>query len=152
MSWPSSADFLSCWTPYCCPFRLSSQLPAVPFLGPFPNPTFQHPALLLTEDTWLRLGWQGCSTDRVHSSYFVLPFTDGPPCSLILRRSLSVPADFPTMRGFSDCKNLFLPSASPQGCWSLLWFFFFFPFFFPTPLRGDFSCPFRCSESSSNVQ
>lgn len=48
-------------------------------------------------------------------------------------------------------KNLFSPSAFPQGCRSFFWFFFFF-FFFPTPLWGDFSCPFMCSESSSNIQ
>ena len=99
-------------------------------------------------------GWagQGCSRDHVHSSYFVMPFTDGPPYSpLILWRSLSVPANFPTMRGFSDQEPL-LTFSFPSGLQVLFLILFFFFFFFPTPLWGDFSCPFMCSESSSNIQ
>ena len=68
---------------------------------------------------------------------------------LIPQSSLSAPADLST---FSECGNLSSPSASRQDCWPLFWFLFFFSCFGPTQLLGNFSYPFTCPESSTNVQ
>ena len=126
----------------------------IPSLGPRSKQYFSAcspPPQQETQDS----GWgaQGCGTDQVCSSYFVLPSTD---CLLyspfIPWRSLSVPADFPTVRGF-------FPEWGP-----LLEFSFLpglpFPFFIPLLFlssylvtRGFFSsCPFSCPKFSTNVQ
>lgn len=109
-----------------CPFRLSSQPPAVSLPGSMSKPHF--PAPLPSRQKTHDSGWagQGCSRDHVHSSYFVMPFTDGPPYSpLILWRSLSVPQISPPWGDFL-IKNLFSPSAFPQVAGPFLIFFFSF--------------------------
>ena len=138
VSWPSSADFLSCWTPYCCPFRLSSQPPAVPFLGPCPNPTFQHPALLPTEDTWLRLGWARLQY-RPCARFLLCPafhrwstvFFDPPKVPFCPRR-------FPHHEGIFWLQEPLLAFSFPPGLLvPFLILFFSFLFFYPT-VRGFF--------------
>ena len=131
---PLNNDALPLWCPRLLPqtFLIAELLTPVPsgclFTAsscPLPGSTLQthFPALSppLHQETH-DAGWgvQGCGTGHVHSSYSVLPSTDhllrSPP---IPWRSLSVPADFPPVRGFSECGDLPSPSAPHQGCWSL---------------------------------
>ena len=63
---------------------------------------------------------------------------------LNFQRSLSTPADYPTVRAFFP----FLPTVTHLAFSD----FFFLSFFHPTWLQGDFSCLFRCPKTSVNVQ
>lgn len=95
---------------------------------------------------------QGRGIDQVRSSYLSLPSTDHPlrrPPG-VPQKSLSVPAEFPPLGGFSKCGDL--PSPSAPLC-SLYWIpLLFFSFSPSTQLPGHFSCPFRCPEFSACVQ
>ena len=142
--------------PYSCPFRLSFHSQQLsPAWVHAPNPTFQQQAPSPQQETHAS-GWgaQSCGADHACSFYFVLPSTDHLLHSpLISRRSLSVPADFPTMRGFFWVRGPPLTFSFPPNLLvSFLIPPFFFSFFYPTWLWGDFSCPFRRLNSSANVQ
>ena len=134
---------------------VSSQPTAVPSLGPLSIPRFPAPRPPLYQGTHDSCcGVQGCGTDHEHSSYFVLPSTDwllhSPP---IPRRSLSVPADFPTVsRAFLSAGTSLHLQLPARGAGPFLFPLFFFSSFHPMQLRGDFSCPFRCPRSSTSVQ
>ena len=118
-----SASFLSCRTPYSCPFRLSfhSQQWFPPWIFT-PNPIFQHPVPLCNRRHMIqaRMSWAVAQTMHAALS---LAF-HRPSSALIPWRPISVPADSPTVMGFSPPS-----SASCQGCWSLFWFLFSVTFF-----------------------
>ena len=155
VSWAFSANFPSRGAPYSCPFRLSfySQQVSPPWVHA-PNPTFQHPAPLCNRRHTTQPGVRRVVAQTMHSSYFVLLSTDHQLHSpLIPRRSLSVPADFPTMRGFFWLREPLLTFSFAQGLLvPLLIPLFFFSFFHPTQWWGYFSYLFRCLKSFTNVQ
>ena len=97
LSWLWSSLFLSLQAVF-------SQPTAVPALGPPSKPHFLAPSSPLPpQQVTHNSVWnaQSCRVYYVCSSYFVLPSTDWLLRSpLILRRSFSIPADFPTMREF----------------------------------------------------
>ena len=140
VSWPSSADFPSCWTPYSCPFRLPSQPAAVPFLGPCSKPHFPVPSLLYT---WLRLGKAAVQTVCTVLTLSCLPQM----VHRVLLWSSEVPFLSPLIsphEGIFGLQEPLLTFSFPPGLLVPFLILFFFPFFFPTPLGGNFSCYFRC--------
>jgi len=84
----------------------------------------------------------------VHISYFILPSTDCMLCSpTVLQRSLSSPADVPTVNELSWVQETCLTFSSLQMELVPSHFLFsssFLSFFCPTQLHGGSSCPFRC--------
>ena len=52
------------------------------------------------------------------------------------------PSWFPTARGFSKCRNLFSPSVSHHGSWSLVCFLFFFFLLSSYPTEREFCLSF----------
>ena len=139
VSWAFSANFPSRGAPYSCPFRLSfySQQVSPPWVHA-PNPTFQHPAPLCNRRHTTQPGVRRVVAQTMHSSYFVLLSTDHQLHSpLIPRRSLSIPADFPTVR---ECFWVWRPPLTfsfPQGLLvpfliPLFLFFFFLSLILPS--------------------
>lgn len=129
-----------------------SQPASGPSRGHAPNPSFQHPAAPKDRRQATQPGMHGAAaqTRRVRPA----PTDHLWQPHLIPGRSLSVPADFPTMRVF------FFPVRGPPSTFSFLpkllvpfvASLVFLSFFHPTRFQGDFSYPFRCPMSSTNVQ
>lgn len=113
---------------------VSSHLTAVPFQEFLSKPMFQHTTPLHTSRHMSQAGVHGAAAWTVRCrSYSVLPSTDQLLHSpLIPQSSLSVPADFPTAGGLSECRTSPLLS-SPQGCWSPLISLFLFFFLLVLP-------------------
>ena len=139
-----SANFHTYGAPCSCPFRLafhSQHLVPPEVMLQTPLSSTQPPPR--TGGRQLSLGCTGpAPTDHLWQPH------------LIPGRSLSVPADFPTMRVF------FFPVRGPPSTFSFLpkllvpfvASLVFLSFFHPTRFQGDFSYPFRCPMSSTNVQ
>ena len=108
----------SCRTPYSCPSRLSfhSQQWFPPWIFT-PNPIFQHPVPLCNRRHMIQARMSRAVAQTMHEAVS-LAF-HRPSSALIPWRPISVPADSPTVMGFSPPS-----SASCQSCWSLFWFLF----------------------------
>ena len=76
-----------------------SQPIAAASLGPCSKPYFPATSPIPWQETYDSC-WSVQGTDHMFSSYFVLPYTDCLLHSSISQKSLSIPADFPTMWGF----------------------------------------------------
>ena len=122
-----------------------SQPTAVPSIGLCSKATFQHLAPFHNKRSMTQVGVHCAVVQTMHITLTLSCLLQNfcRRSSLIFQRSLSAPADYPTVKAFSP----FLPAVL-----HLAFSDFFLSFFQPTWLQGDFSCPFRCPKTSVNVQ
>ena len=101
-----------------------------------PNPTFQHPAPLLTRRHATQAGVSRAVAQTICLSLTLSCFPE--TCCYIPLWSPEVSflsqLISPPWRGFSECRNLSSPSPLHQGCWSLpiSYFLFFLSFILPS--------------------
>lgn len=113
-------------------------------------PTFQQPTTLSNRRHIIQAGVCRAVAQSTHAVLMwpCLPRTIRCIALQSLGRSLSVPADFPTIREFCWVWEPFLTFSILPGVLLPFWFLFSFS----TWLPGDFPFPFRALQSSANVQ